>query len=110
MKKLALIGFYEVDMKVKHLEMIRDSQDEKLRGYLHMMEDDEWVYDVQSAREIFAAFAMEVRRNTYQIDKVIDELKEVADKQLNEDNYTGAQKQIKSVNNYELAKQYAGQD
>ena len=107
MKELNLIGFYKVDMQVKHLEMIHESLDDKLKNYLDMMESDDWVADVQSARKIFASFAMEVRRNAHQIDRVVDELKKMADTKLNDENH--AREKIKSVNNYELAKQYAGE-
>jgi len=107
MKQLSLMGFYEVDMEVKHLEMVHDSIDDSIKNYLNMVEDDGWVADLEDARKIFASFAMELRRDAHQITKVIDELKKMADKQLNEDNYTGAEEKIKSVNNYELQKQYA---
>ena len=107
MKELNLYGYHTIDTKVKHLEMIHESLNDKVKNYLSMMEDDGWVADIEDARKIFASFAMELRRDAHQITKVIDELKKMADKQLNEDNYTGTQKQIKSVNNYELQKQYA---
>ena len=110
MKKLNLYGFHFIDMRVKHLEMIHESLNDKLSSYLDMMESDDWVSDLQSARKIFASFAMEVRRNIYQVDKVIDELKELADTKLNKENDTRAENRIKSVNNYELEKQYASEN
>ena len=107
MKKLNLYGYHFIDMRVKHLEMVHESLDDNISNYLDMMESDAWVDDVEAARHIFASFANEVRRNANQIEKVIDELKDMADKKLNDDNNTGTDEKIKSVNNYELQKQYA---
>ena len=108
MKELNLYGYQAIDMRVKHLEMIYDSLNHYLENYLDMMEDDKWVDDVKSAKSVFASFANEIRRNTDQLDRVIDELKKMADNKLNQDNELTGDKKIKSVNNYELQKQYAG--
>ena len=102
-----LLGFHKVDIQVKHLEMIHKSLDDDIETFVKMMEDNDFVYDLQSAKEVFAAFAMEMRRSTYHVDRVIDALKEMADDKLNEDNNIKGNKRIQRVNNYQIAKEYA---
>ena len=102
-----LLGFHEIDIEVKHLELIHKSLDDDIETFVKMMEDKDFVDDLQASKEVFAAFAMEMRRSTYQVDRVVDALKEIADDKLNEDNHIRGDKRIKRVNNYQVAKEYA---
>ena len=105
-----LLGFHTIDMEVKHLELIHKSLDDDIETFVKMMEDKDFVDDLQAAKEVFAAFAMEIRRSTYQVDRVVDALKEIADDKLNEDNHIKGDERIKRVNNYQIAKEYAEYD
>ena len=104
---MKLLGFHKIDMEVKHLELIHKSLNDDIETFVMMMEDKDFVDDLQSSKEVFAAFAMEMRRSTYQVDKVVDALKELADDKINEDNHIKAGERIKRVNNYQIAKEYA---
>jgi K+/H+ antiporter YhaU regulatory subunit KhtT len=104
MKKLSLYGYSYADAVIKRLEMIDDSLNNDIENYLGMMEDDAWVDDVESARKIFASFAVAVRRNADQVGMIIGELKLRAEEKLCVENKG---KEISVVNNYELQKQYA---
>ena len=97
-------------MEVKHLELIRKSLDDDTETFVKMMDDKDFVYDLQSAKEVFVAFAMEMRRSTYQVDRVVDTLYKMSEDIINEDNHINVGERIKRVNNYQIAKEYAVYD
>ena len=108
MKDLNLYGYHFFDVNIKTLELTYSDIDDKLRSYCDMMEDENWVDDLKDAKHIFAEFALEMRRNSYQIDKVISNLKKMAEDRLNSDNgFTKKSEKINTVNNYEVSMQYA---
>ncbi len=107
MKELNLFHFHLTDMEIKHLEMIHESLKDTTETFMRMIDDKDFAFDLESAKEIFALYAMEVNRNAHQVDKVIDALKENADTVLNDDNGLRGNDRIKRMNNAELAKQYA---
>ena len=108
MKKLNLYNFHLTDMEIKHLEMIHQSLRDTTDTFLQMMQDDEFTFDLKSAREIFALYAMEVNRNIHQVSKVINQLEEMAETALNNDSKLTGDKYVKRLNNADLAEQYAG--
>ena len=107
MKELSLFHFHLTDMEIKHLEMIHESLKDTTKTFMQMMHDKEFTFDLESAKEMFALYAMEVNRNIHQVDKVIHTLKENADMALNDDSGLTGDDRIQRTNNAELAKQYA---
>jgi len=107
MKKLQLDKFHIYDMEIKHLEMIHKSLREDIESFAQLMNDDEFTFDLKTAREIFALYTMEVNRNIHQISKVINQLDENAIVALNNDSGLYGKERIQRTNNAEMAKQYA---
>ena len=107
MKKLDLYDYHFIDIEVKHLEMIHESLSSDIDTYVDMMEDKGWVDDMQSAKEIFASFAVAVRRNTNQLKRSTGTLKKTNDRNLNTENSKGNDDEIKPSFDYEFMKQYA---
>ena len=110
MKKLDLYDYHFIDKEVKLLEMIQESLSSDLSSYVDIMEDKGWVDDLQSAKEIFASFAVAVKRNAKQISRSIDALKEANTRNLNTTNNRGKDNQIKPEFDYEFMRQYAVYD
>ena len=107
MKGLDMYEYHFIDADVKHLEMIHENLDSAIRTYMDMMDDKGWVDDLQSAKEIFASFAVAVRRDTVQLSRSIDALKETNIRRLNEANGRGKDNKIKPEFDYEFMKKYA---
>ncbi len=110
MKELDLFDYHFIDTEVKRLEMIHESLNSDIRGYVDMFEDKWLVDDLQSAKEMFASFAVAVRRNTKQLDRGIDDLKKLNTRELNSSNNRSRDNKIKPEFNYEFMKQYAVYD
>ena len=106
MKELNLYGYSFIDANIKTLEMVFSSLSDDIENHTGMMEDEDWVNDQESAKAIFASFAVAVRRNADQIDKVSVRLKEIAEQTLNKENST-LNEEIGCTNNYKLQMQYA---
>ena len=107
MKELDLFKFTMIDIPLKHLEMIHESLSGDIDTFMQMMDDEEFVSDLDSAKEIFAMFAMEVRRSVNQVYEAKAKLQEVREEILVSDNFKRTGKRISSLNNAALAKQYA---
>ena len=107
MKELDLYDYHFIDAEVKRLEMIQESLGSDIASYMDMMEDKGWVDDLQSAKEIFASFAVAVKRNTQQLDRTIDDLKKFNTRELNSANHRDKGNKIKPEFDYEFMKQYA---
>lgn len=107
MKKANLFRFTMIDIPLKHLEMIHDGLGGDIDTFMQMMDDKDFVSDLESAKEIFALFAMEVRRSVNQLYSATEKLRETREEILNEDNFKHTGKRISSLNNAKIAKQYA---
>ena len=87
-------------------EYVAHSLDEDIRSYLDMMEDEE-SSDIQSVKSLLAAFLVEVRRNHIQLDRTVDKIRELNNKNLNSKNGISSENEIKPYFDVEFMKQYA---
>jgi hypothetical protein len=85
-KKLNLYGYVELNTKAKQLELIEESLSSDIELYLSMLEDEEENSSVEDVRFIMLEMMVANRRNANLLKECIEDLKDIANRELIEDN------------------------
>ena len=85
-KKLNLYSYVELDTKIKKIELVEESMSDDIKLFLIMLEDEEENDSAEDVRFIMLEMMIANRRNANILKECIEDLKNIAKRELIEKN------------------------
>lgn len=101
---LQFFAYHAIDTQIKHLELIKSSNDEEIKVFLEMLEDEEYT-SPDDIKSLMLSLLVEIRRNNTQLSHSINKLSENNIMLLNARKKPS--EHIKPYSDYEFKKRFA---